>query len=230
VGCGRSEYESRVDSGLNGARIQQTFSVVSPAATEFPGTPLTVRLPKFINASCKAYTEDSAGPDGQGKANPLHVQPPFLKLSGLRITYEMSDALPDSPLPITYYCYLAAVPAGALAADGKPVEESIQAQLAAGLNVQPQWETMLCPTEAGPKVEWRKISATGQQPFFEQGEATKNFPGVFELYTKEIDELRVFIGWRWPQKLDANVSGVAPLVAGSVVAPASAAGPPAAAD
>ncbi len=138
----------------------------------------------------------------------------------------MNDTVPDSSLLVPYYCYLAAMPAGALAADGKPVEESIQTQLATAFNAQPQWENASCPTEAGPKVEWRKISATAPQPFIDQSNETKSLPAIFELYTKEIDDLRVFVGWCWPQKMSVNVSGVAPLTVGSIVAaPAQAAIP-----
>ena len=216
AGCGTSAYESRVDEGMKALRVGLMFSAISPTPSEIPGTTISLRLPTFINAASKAYTEESAEPNGQGKVNPARLHPPFLKLPGLRICYEMDGLETEQQSPVLYYCYLATVPVGEPMADGKPFEESIQAQLTAALGGQPQWETMACPTQAGQSVPWRRISATGGQAFLEPTGESKSHAAVFELYAKEVDGLRVLIGWRYPKNINQTVADTARLVAGSI--------------
>jgi len=230
-GCGTSEYERRVKEGRELLQVGMIFSAIAPTPSEIPGTPILLRLPTFINASSKAFTEDSADPRGQGKVDPNRVQPPFLKLPGLRVCYEMTGIEEATGEPRYFYCYLAVAPVDQPGADGKPFEESVQAQLAAKFSAQPQWEEVKCPIQSGKTVDWKRITVKGPQPFLNTTGApgSPDLPGTFELYSKDVDGQRVIIGWRFPNSIKEPVADIARLVAGSITS-AAAANPPAAAN
>jgi hypothetical protein len=230
-GCGTSEYERRVKEGRELLQVGMIFSAIAPTPSEIPGTPILLRLPTFINASSKAFTEDSADPRGQGKVDPNRVQPPFLKLPGLRVCYEMTGIEEATGEPRYFYCYLAVAPVDQPGADGKPFEESVQAQLAAKFSAQPQWEEVKCPIQSGKTVDWKRITVKGPQPFLNATGApgSPDLPGTFELYSKDVDGQRVIIGWRFPNSIKEPVADIARLVAGSITS-AAAANPPAAAN
>ena len=228
-GCGTSEYERRVSKGTGDLKVGMIYSAIAPTPSEIPGTAISLRLPAFVNAQCKAYTEESADPSGQGKVNPDRVQPPYLKLPGLRVCYEMIG-IEATGEPRNFYCYLAVAPADQPAADGKPFEESVQAQLAARFSAQPQWEEVKCPIQSGQTVDWKRISIKGPQKFAKTlGQEFEELPGTFDLYTKEVDGQRVMIGWRFPTAVKEPIADTARLVAGSITS-AGAANPPPAAD
>ena len=171
----------------------------------------------------------------QGVVKPDRLYPPFLKLPGLVATYEMQAYIPEGNVETPYYCYLAVLPAADAVVDGKPLNDWIQTQLAATFGGNPQWEVVKCPTQAGQSVEWDHISVTGPQAFLDRGGEPKSHPGVFDLYSKDVGDSRVLIGWRFPQKLNQGIAEAARLTAGSIVnvqpgeaAPAAAAVVPAA--
>ena len=164
------------------------------AATEIPGTGLSMRYPKFIDGNAKAYNEQSAEPNGQGNVNPGRLYPPFLKIPGLHVTYEIPGYDTVSGEQLTIYCYLAAMPAADAVVEGKPIEEWIQAQLAKTFGDAVQWEDVKCPTQAGTQTDWRAITVKGNQVFLDVNATPRNVPGVFELYTKELEGNRVLIG------------------------------------
>ena len=93
-------------------------------------TNVTLRLPKIVDGNAKAYNDQSAEPNGQGPVNPGRLNPPFLKIPGLRVTYEMIGMDMKANQGASIYLYLAALPAADAVVDGKPVEEWIQTQLA----------------------------------------------------------------------------------------------------
>ncbi|HVU89211.1 MAG TPA: hypothetical protein VHD36_17935 [Pirellulales bacterium] len=226
-GCGTKAYEERVEKGLGGLRTAQMFIGISPNFADIPGTNIKLRLPKFVDGSARAYNDQSAEPSGQGPVNPGRLNPPYFKIPGLRVCYEMSGHDSTANQPATFYCYLAALPAADAVVDGKPVEEWIQAQLAPTFPGA-QWESVQCATQSGRQVEWKMITVKGSQPFFNGTlPDSKNLPGVLQLFSKEIDGTQVLIGWRYPDNINQSVSDVARLTAGSAVG-AAPADPPAA--
>jgi hypothetical protein len=231
MGCGTSAYEARVEEGMKLLRVAQMFSVIAPTPSEIPGTTIGLRLPKFIDASAKAYNSTSADPSMQGVVKPERLYPPFLKLPGLVVTYEMQTTVPELNGEVPYYCYLATVPAADAVVDGKPLDDWIQAQLATTFGGNPQWEIVKCPQQSGQTVDWNRISVTGPQAFLDRGSEPKTHPGVFDLYSKDIEGTRVLIGWRFPQKVNLGIADSARLTAGSIVTvqPGEAAAPAAAA-
>jgi len=215
AGCGTKAYEDRVEEGMKSLRVAQMFLIVSAARTEIPGTPFTVRLPTFIDGNCKPFNADSAEPSLPGKVNPQRLQPSFLQIPGLRITYEMRGVT-DTSEESLYYCYLAAIPQADAVVGGKPLEDAIQTQLAATFG-KAQWDDVKCPSQTGPPVDWKYLRAEGNQVFVDWQGTAKTLPGVFELYSKDIDGMRVMIGWRYQQKLNQAITDPAKLTAGSIV-------------
>ena len=225
IGCGTSEYMERVERGLKGLTVGAVFTSLYDEPSTIPGTPVKLRLPKFVDGQAKAYTQDSADPSGQGQVKPGRLQPPFLQIPGLRICYEMLTIDDSTGALMPYYCYLSAVPAG----EAGPIEESIQTQVSAAVPGTQPWASIVCTAPSGAPTNWKRLTATGPQDFLDQTGKVINVPGVFELFTSEIDGWRVLIGWRAPQGLSKKVVDVAPAVAGTVTAGQAAAANPAAA-
>jgi hypothetical protein len=227
-GCGTRAYEERVDKGMASLRTAQQYLGISPGAVEIPGTGFMIRLPKFIDGGAKAYNEQSAEPNGQGIVNPERLNPPFLKIPGLRVCYEVFGFDAETNESLSVYCYQAVLPAADAVVEGKPIEEWIQTQLAKVFGDSAQWTDVKLPTQAGPQVDWRQINVKGMQNFFTQSGAVKPSPGVFELYTKEMDGNRLLIGWRYPQKINHAAADNSRLSVGSITAAAPANPAPAA--
>lgn len=226
AGCGTSAYMDRLTKGLEVVQTAAMFQVLAPAPVEIPGTPFTYKLPTYVDGSAKAYNEQSAEPNGQGPVKPERLQPPFLKLPGLKMCYEMMGRSADNTFESPYYLYVAAVPAGEMASDGKSIEDSIQAQLAAAFKSQPQWQETNCPVQNGPMVPWRRIIVTGEQPFLDTNGTAKPLPAIFELFTREVGDWRLMLAWRYPDKFQQRPGESAPLVCGSVISTAPAAPAP----
>lgn len=220
-GCGRGAYESRLEGNLGYLRAAALFSDVHDAATTLPGTPVTVRLPKFVNNEAKAYAEQ-AGDGG----DPLRVQPPFMKLPGLRVTYEIPNGDPATGQRVLDYCYLGAVPAGEAAVGGKPLEAFVAESLTAAFPnspTPPAWSDVSCPNPNGVARTWQMIGASGGQTFPFPSGAPGEAPGAFRLYTAEIEGWRVIIGWRFHDGTfnERKVEDIAKVVAGTVTVPAA---------
>ncbi len=221
-------YEDRVERGMGALRTAHMFIGIAPAATEIPGTGLTMRFPKFIDGSAKAFNEQSAEPNGQGNVNPGRLNPPYLKIPGLRVTYEMPGFDPGSGEMLTSYCYLAALPAADAVVEGKPIEEWIQAQLAKTFGDAVQWEDVKCPTQAGVQTDWRAVTVKGNQIFLDvKRQSQERAGGLSSCTQKSLKANRVLVGWRYPQKFNQPVNDVARLAVGSVAAAQPAAQPPA---
>ena len=137
AGCGTSAYEERVEKGMGALRTAQMYIGVSPSFTEIPGTSVSLRLPKIVDGNAKAYNDQSAEPNGQGPVNPGRLNPTFLKIPGLRVTYEILGMDMKLNQGANIYLYLAALPAADAVVDGKPVEEWIQTQLATTFPARP---------------------------------------------------------------------------------------------
>jgi hypothetical protein len=227
AGCGTKAYEDRVEKGMGALRVAQMYIDVSPTFTEIPGTTVTLRLPKFVDGNAKAYNDQSAEPNAQGPVNPGRLNPPFLKIPGLRVTYEVAGFDSKMNQGANVYLYLAALPLADAVVEGKPVEEWIQTQLAAAFPGA-QWEEVKLPTQGGPQVDWKLIAVKGNQAFFDGTlPDSKNLPGIFQLYSKEIDGNQVLIGWRYSENASPTPTDVSRLSVGSAVG-AAPANPPAA--
>lgn len=227
AGCGTKAYEDRVEKGMGALRTAQMYIGISPEFTEIPGTNVKLRLPKFIDGNAKAYNDQSAEPNAQGPVNPGRLNPPFLKIPGLRVTYEVAGFDSKMNQGANVYLYLAALPAADAVVEGKPVEEWIQTQLATAFPGA-QWEEVKLPTPSGPQVDWKMITAKGNQAFFDGTlPDSKGLPGMLQLYSKEIDGNQVLIGWRFSENASPSPTDVSRLSVGTAVG-AAPANPPAA--
>jgi len=216
LGCGRSEYERRLNA---------TVQVLRTGGAKFPvpGTPLQLSMPRPNNDPFTLYIESSAEPGTNEPVKPERLQPPFVKLPGFRCCFEMKRP-DDGGGQLTYYCYMAATPAGELGSDGKPMEESIGAQAAAALNAQAVTDTVSCPAADGTSATWQRVTVTAPQSFLGvAGAPPVTIPAVFQLYGHEIDGWRLIIVWRVPEKISKEILDMVPGMAGSVaVAPPAA--------
>jgi len=220
-GCGTREYERRLKGAVStiskGSGFQQLYG---PTALE--GTPITVRVPKTFQ---KSFTAGSVVDGAQ--VDPRRVKPPFMEISGLKITYEatVQDAV-GGKMP--YYCYLAAVPLDVVREVQSPDEryQRLQKRVSNALREKfPQasdWTDVRCHTPGGDVRICRKLSASGEQVFFYVDKAGagsfRNMPGTLEFYACTEAGHFVLVGWRVPDVIrqHAKLNELAPLVAGSI--------------
>ncbi len=192
-GCGTTAYNAELSKSV--ARL----SSVAPfralfAPTELPETPIRLRVPLVFQHS---YVENSAHPDDGPKISPDRLQPPFLPLPGLKVTYETITQ--TTPGMVPFYCYLAAVPCKP--GDAARLATEIQARLKQKFPETPDWETVDCNSPEGQPIQWKKIRAAGAQPFRVRDLGTRmvtvqELTGQFELWMHDAQEWIVLVGWR----------------------------------
>ena len=220
AGCGTAEYERRVKEYTNAQPVDSVFTDLYDKPSPIPGSTVQLRLPKNLDQA-KAFNESSPDPSGTGKIDARRVQPPFMKLSGLKATYEM--LVPgDAGGPLCYYLYLAALAAGEPPAGGAALTDSLQQQLTAAFpaaNPKLQWTDVACQTPSAAKIAWKRIQVSGDQEFSTGNSGQfKNVPGTLILYLHEAQGIRVLIGWRVPNSLEqqAKADGLAKVMGGTV--------------
>lgn len=186
---------SRVDKVRTSAAFRTLFG-----PSELPDTPIKIRVPM---AFTKSYTEDSEHPQDGEKISPDRLQPPFLALPGFKLCYE-GAANDNQYVKLPFYCYLAALPARP--GDAEKLAVDLQAQLKQKFDETPaEWESLDALTPEGKALRWKKIRVVAEQPFrFLVGAeiASKNLPGVFELWIYDAHEFIVLVGWRSPSSID----------------------------
>jgi hypothetical protein len=203
-GCGTSNYNALMNRRLGALRAGVKFQGLY-APTDLPGTPLSIRLPFEFNTS---YQANSSHDDDGAVINPDRLQPPFMKLPGLKLCYEATSVSGQETLP--FYCYLAAVPARA--GDADKLAAQLLSQLKAAFpNAPERWEPEDAPTPEGYNIHWRKIRVEGDQSFFVKTAnqvAPVKLPGIFELWLHDADNYIVLVGWRTPKSIEGPSEAV----------------------
>jgi len=220
IGCGTAEYERRVKHYTDNQLVESVFTDLFDEPVKVAGTPVKIRFPKSLGQA-KAFDESSPDPSGAGKIDPRRLQPPFMKLPGLKATYEMTVA--DAPGgPLTYYLYLGALPAGAPVPGGGALATALQQQLTTAFPAsepKPEWKDIDCLTPTTAHLAWKRIQATGEQEFStgNPGEF-KKVPGTMIIYLYEAQGQQVLIAWRVPKDLEkqSKADGLAKVMGGTV--------------
>lgn len=226
VGCGAAEYEERMLSSAKDIQTRQDratrlnenlhgSAAIGDAAVE-------MRVPKVFEAS---FTPDSPHPADGAKINAQRLQPPFLNLPGLKLTYEAhADGGDEKTYP--YYCYLAAVQG--TSGDAGKLAEQLAGALRMGLPGGGGWETVDCPTPDGGTLPCRRIRATGKQLFdaTAPGSGRARFTqqdGKFDLYLHEGNGWITLVAFRVPAPLDEKfkLDDIGPLAVGTLKSPSA---------
>ncbi|MEX0678220.1 MAG: hypothetical protein WD063_14160 [Pirellulales bacterium] len=202
AGCGISRYDSLLEHRVASLRGEARFRHLY-AATQLPGTPISIRLPMVFKDS---YQENSAHKEDGAVISPDRLQPPFLKLPGFKLCYEGTNDTGGARLP--FYCYLAALPARP--GDADKLASQLQAQLKKSFPQTPdEWQAVDANSPSGFSVHWRKIRVEGEQPFrvrTAQQLESQNLPGIFELWIHDADDYVVLVGWRTPGSIEGPSS------------------------
>jgi hypothetical protein len=200
-GCGTGEYGSRVDKNLDSLLVGSMFTNLYDQASPIPETPIQMRLPKLVASDARAFNDRSPGVD------PRQLQPPGMKLPGLKVTYEM-QATSDSEGPLNYYLYLGALRPGEAVPGGATLAEAVQKQLAAAFPSAgaAQWTDVDCLRPDFNRIVWKRIQVDGEQEFGAGAPGQfKKTPGNLVLFVHEAEGNRVLVGWRVPASLDKQV-------------------------
>jgi len=194
-GCGTADYNRLSNERLGELRAAAKFQGLF-APTPLDDTPLSIRIPVEFT---KSYKPDSAYPDDGDKIDPKRVQPPFMVIPGLKVTYEEAASGPNGIL-VPFYCYVAAIPSKP--GDADKLQADILAQLKEtfkdGVGA---WEAKDCLMISGTVLQWHMLRAVGDQPFLvkENGKKTaQNLPGIFEIWIYDSQQYIVLVGWRTP--------------------------------
>ncbi len=168
--------------------------------TALPGTPIKIRMPMVFS---KAYFENSPHAEDGGRIKEDRVQPPFMKLPGLRMCYE-GYAVDPSNGRFPFYCYLCAVPAKP--GDLDKFTTDLQAELKQKIPTTPdKWEDVQVDTADGKYAAWKKIRTSSEQPFYvSKGDKTEviRTGAYFELWAREAGDYIVVVAWRIPVLID----------------------------
>jgi hypothetical protein len=222
-GCGKAEYERRVMAGVGGLR---TSTMLGPAV-QIPGTEVTVQLPAMIDANSKAYVEGSPEPNGAGVVNPERLNPPFMKIPGLRVCYEAQRTDDSTKLQHPIYWYVGVVGPQDPLPGGKSIEQFTTDSIVAAF--PPPAKPPVSDTVDIAGTQWKRITLTGSRQKFMGLEGGGQILGaVFQLLIGEVAGSKVIIAYRIPVEFvkPTNVDEVIPMVLGSVkVAPAAVAPP-----
>lgn len=200
------DRQTKLNDNLHG------FAAIGDSAVE-------IRAPKVFESS---FNADSPHPADGAKIAPQRLQPPFVTLPGLKLTYEaFADGADEKSYP--YYCYLAAVQGSA--ADASKLADDLARQLRAGLPGGGGWESVDCPTPDGGTLACRRIRATGKQLFdatASGGGRARFVPleGTFDLYLHEAGGWITLVGFRVPTPLAEKfkLDDVGPLAVGTLKA------------
>jgi hypothetical protein len=196
AGCGGSAYESLVNRRLDQLRASAPFRVLW-ASSPVGETPIKIRVPMAYKNS---YTPQSAYSGDGGRIRPDRLQPPFLELPGLQLTFEDFSPSPSSG-ELPYYCYLAVIPNG----NAETQMTELQKELKAKFPSTPDtWSVVDAKTPNAKAVSWHMIRVEGDQPFYPKGgKQAMTMPGIFELWIHDAGDYVVLLGWRTPTSIDA---------------------------
>jgi hypothetical protein len=210
------------------------FATLHDQPITIPQTGVSLRIPSIFDQTSASYapgaisTRDST-PDKEKVVDPKRLHPSFMKIPGLKTTYEVYVS-PQGQSAMPVYLYLAtekkAAPGPERAA---ALAQDLAAQLKAKFTDQdPKWEDEtaaspeLSPEGAAKTLAWKKLAIKVNQEYDGGASGSPSFyerSGQFELWLHDGESDIVLIGWSVPDQIAATVS-VAKLskpVAGTVV-------------
>jgi hypothetical protein len=219
LGCGTREYEKQLERTV--ARLKAGSPAgpgqpagwqpaAQPPGVQLPDTTVTVQVPPFFAEPPLPQHEDAR-----------RLKPPSIDVPGLKLTYEglVTDST-GGQMP--FYCYL-----GATAEDPQwQLQQQVQAAFpGATLN----WESVQCDTPYGEALQWKVLTASGQEQEFrylnaQQQESYARMPAKLLFYVRQEGGTFVIVGWRTPASIEQfigldnewGLDGWAQRVAGSV--------------
>lgn len=216
-GCGTQEYDLLIEHRLKEYRHAEKFQVLINTPVDLPGTPIQLRVPGITADESQRFrllTEKSRDPeyptDPPVLVSPYRLNPPFLKIPGLRATLEapLAGANGDT---VPAYCYLAAIDKKQKDAE-VPVAQIpkliVDSLKRAFPDQNPTWRDEQCDTpEIGKGVTWKRLSVTGKQPWAyrgrDAGDNAEETPhihvhtGSFEVWLNDNHpDWLVLVAWR----------------------------------
>jgi hypothetical protein len=243
AGCGQGEYDRRLEASV--AVLQQAgkFSDLERDPRPVFETPFTIRMPFAFGL---LFTTSSTKPGSNDTFTSDELQPPFVKLPGIRFLRQ-GGASADGRTSLPYFYYVAgyrpdtqvapppaaeeAKPADGASEAPKPkpaaaVDPELESIRKTLLDAFPDekdlaWEPVSCTTPRGNgRAEWQRLKVHGPQhfEFFGNPESGQTLPGTFELWAYDQNGWRILIGWRAPDALvdKAPIEKWAALAAGTI--------------
>lgn len=195
-GCGRGEYERRMEEYLNSLGAGGTVKLFDPfTLNEIQGKQIRVQVPLAFKDA--PYTPDSPVTEARKKI-------PFVDLSGHERTYEGFVVAEDgSKTP--YYCYLAATDLSR----GSRSQERILGQMKRALTTFSESATTdgqkFFAKADGSQSEWSYWRASGPMDFIkltQDGQEEKvRAEGTLEVFGQIHDNMLLLVAWRYPRSL-----------------------------
>ena len=189
TGCATGVYEEQFERSLRGKADEARFAVLHPehfAITQ--DSALSIRIPDIFPKA--AMTE--------GTHPPEVAKPPFmLDYPGYRFSYEGTPS-GEGAESLPYYMYLGAVEKQAAAVNILPDEALTRAQ---AVDANAAWTDVTATTPDGKQLAFRKLRAAGNMLFRDQQTS-----GVFEMYMFDGGGYRLFVGFRWPDKVGTQLN------------------------
>ena len=189
VGCATGEYEKRFEQSLRGKADEARFAVLHPeqyAITQ--DSALSIRIPDVFPKA--AMTEATHPPEV--------AKPPFmLDYPGYKFSYEGTPSGQGAEI-LPYYMYLGAVEKQAAAVNVLPDEALARVRT---IDPNAAWTDATATTPGGQQLSLRKLRAAGNMLFRDQQTS-----GVFEMYMFDGGGYRLFVGFRWPDKVGTQLN------------------------
>jgi hypothetical protein len=201
AGCGRQEYEARLDSAVRRLKTENKFTGLDKTPTLIAklkndkGAGVEVSFRKPARFSGTAFSEGAALPTNPNEPlNANRIKPPFLQnFPGFQYCYEL---LPGAAGPSTAYLYVGAQPAEPGAADRLLTE--MQPALP---DPPPVWNTVVADTPEDTKQTWKALTFTSDQEFVAHDNKTpEKQKATFKLWMCEQNGIQVFLGYRWADR------------------------------
>lgn len=208
LGCGRGEYERRMNENLQKMRGGGPLS-------DIPNTPL-----KFSAAAAlQGAKEFQQPPTDPGEQDPFNV-PNF------RSGYQGSRPSPENGLATTFMCYVCAAPNADWEGDIPAFEAAITAKVQEVLHTAGTWEDVSCPKPDGTPVNCRRFNTVALQKFPGlSGAPPTEATGAYQIYIRQLEDARVIFVLRVPEPIAKEVIDGAPAMVGSVRNPVAPAAP-----
>ncbi|HEY2838572.1 MAG TPA: hypothetical protein VGJ26_05460 [Pirellulales bacterium] len=215
-GCGKAEYERRVLANM----IAANDPLALGAASKIQGTELMIRLPQSINSNARAYVEGSTEPNSPAIVNPDRLNPPFMKIPGQRICYEVPLLKPDDKENIApLLWYLGVLSPQDPLPNGKPIDQYAMETLGAAFKPPDQPPTSDTVVVNG--AQWQRVTEVAMQKFIGVDGSIHNEVATFQLLTGDVGGSRVVVAFRAPSTFLQQTRAVdlLPLVAATIAPP-----------
>jgi hypothetical protein len=220
-GCGASAYEAKYSRALGEMNRLTPYATLHDQPITIPETGVSLRIPRIFDQTSASYapggisTRDSA-PDQEKVVDPKRLHPSFMRIPGLKTTYEVYVA-PANQSPMPVYMYLAVEKKQAPGPErAAALAQELSAQLKAKFADQdPKWDDEtgtspdLSPDGTTKTLAWKKLAIKANQEFDTGTPGSPAFyerNAQFELWMHDGENEIVLIGWSVPELLGTNVN------------------------